>query len=62
VGSAPPLPPVPLEPSAQPDVFQVTQGRYAGEPLTFRLAADGSVTGFSASGFGYRRLVVAGDG
>ena len=59
-GSAPPPPPMLLEPAEQPHVFTVKNLRYAGEPLTFRLAPDGSVTGFSASGFVYKRLVEAG--
>jgi CubicO group peptidase (beta-lactamase class C family) len=59
-GSAPPPPPMLLEPADQPHVFTVKNQRYAGEPLTFRLADDGTVTGFSSSGFVYKRLVEAG--
>ena len=36
--------PVTLEPTDQPTVFTVRGGRYAGEPLTFSLADDGTVT------------------
>jgi hypothetical protein len=63
--TAPPTPAVPtpqpthLEPTDQPHVFVAKEGRLAGEPLTFRLAADGAVTGFTVSGFPYRRLVAA---
>ena len=51
--------PVTLEPTDQPTVFTVRGGRYAGEPLTFSLADDGTVTGFKASGFTFVRLVDA---
>ncbi|MSP14514.1 MAG: class A beta-lactamase-related serine hydrolase [Chloroflexi bacterium] len=46
-----------LRATDQPLVFMVENGRYAGEPLTFRQAADGKIKGFSASSFAYRKLV-----
>ena len=49
-------PPVTLDPTDQPTVFMVRGGRYAGEPLTFHLDAEGAVTGFTASGFSFVRL------
>lgn len=55
----PGAPPVLLEPTDQPLVFMVRNGRYAGEPLTFSLADDGSVTGFAAAGFTFVRLLEA---
>jgi len=60
VGSAPPPPPMRLEPTAEPHVFMVKNLRYAGEPLTFRTDAEGNVTGLAASGFPYKKLVPAG--
>jgi CubicO group peptidase (beta-lactamase class C family) len=57
--ATPPMSPAPvrLEPTDQPGVFTVESGRYAGEPLSFRLAPDGTVSGFVTSGFPYRKLV-----
>jgi hypothetical protein len=52
----PGAPPVTLDPTDDPVVFMVRGGRYAGEPLTFGLDADGAVTGFKASGFTFVRL------
>ncbi len=46
-----------LDPTDRPEVFTVTAGRYAGEPLTFRTDEEGIVFGFVASGFAYRRLI-----
>lgn len=46
-----------LEPTAEPHVFHVAQGRGAGELLTFHLGADGAATGFTLAGFPYARLV-----
>lgn len=54
--TSPPLPPAQLDPTDRPHVFLVRGGRLTGEPLTFRLAADGNVTGFTASGFAFRKL------
>jgi hypothetical protein len=54
--ASPPLPPAQLDPTDRPHVFLVRGGRLAGEPLTFRLATDGNVTGFTASGFAFRKL------
>jgi hypothetical protein len=51
---------IPLEPTDEPHVFMVRGGRYAGEPLTFRLADNGAVTGFVSAGFAYRKQVEAG--
>ena len=50
-------PPTTLEPTADPLTFMVRGGRYAGEPLTFALADDGTVTGFSAAGFTFVHLL-----
>jgi hypothetical protein len=47
---APPLPPARLRPTADPSVFTVLNGPSAGEPLTFHVAADGSVAGLARSG------------
>ena len=55
----PGAPPVVLEPTDQPLVFMVRNGRYAGEPLTFGLDDDGSVTGFTAAGFTFVHLLEA---
>jgi hypothetical protein len=55
-GPFPGGPPVTLEPTGEPTVFMVRGGRYSGELLTFRLSADGLVTGFEASGFHFVRL------
>ena len=52
-------PPTILEPTDNPLVFMVRNGRYAGEPLTFGLAEDGSVTGFRAAGFSFVHLLEA---
>lgn len=52
--------PAPLEPTADPHVFRVTQGRAAGELLSFQLGADGTAAGFTLAGFPYTRLVPAG--
>jgi D-alanyl-D-alanine carboxypeptidase len=52
----PGAPPTVLEPTGEPLVFMVRGGRYAGEPLTFSLADDGSVTGFTAAGFTFVHL------
>jgi D-alanyl-D-alanine carboxypeptidase len=49
-----------LEPTDEPHVFMVRGGRYAGEPLTFRQAEDGTVSGFVSAGFAYRKQVEAG--
>ncbi|MCC7370709.1 MAG: beta-lactamase family protein [Chloroflexi bacterium] len=51
-----PTPPIALEPTADPLAFMVRGGRYAGELLTFSLAADGGASGFRASGFSFVRL------
>jgi D-alanyl-D-alanine carboxypeptidase len=59
--AGPPPPPVRLSPTDAPDAFLVENGRYAGEVLRFRHSADGTVTGFSASGFAFRRLIEAAD-
>ncbi len=59
----PPLPsrpPTPLEATGQNHVFLVKSGDMAGEFLTFHFAADGAVTGFTAAGFPFRKLVEAG--
>jgi CubicO group peptidase (beta-lactamase class C family) len=48
---------IPLEATERPEVFIVTAGRYAGEPLTFRTEPNGSIGGFVASRFPFRRLV-----
>ncbi|MBI3942873.1 MAG: beta-lactamase family protein [Chloroflexi bacterium] len=45
-----------LRPTDQPLVFMVENGRYAGEPLTFRQTASGKIKGFTSSGFAYRKL------
>ena len=50
-------PPTILEPTDNPLVFMVRNGRYAGEPLTFSLAEDGAVTGFRAAGFSFVHLL-----
>jgi D-alanyl-D-alanine carboxypeptidase len=57
--SGPALPPTRLAPTEEPHIFTVLNNRYAGEPLTFRVAADGTVTGFVASGFASTRLLEA---
>ncbi|MGO9449656.1 MAG: serine hydrolase domain-containing protein [Candidatus Binataceae bacterium] len=41
-----PMPPAPLTATDKPNVFIVSAGRIAGEPLTFEFEADGRVTGF----------------
>ena len=59
-GPASPLPgapPIVLEPTDQPLIFMVRGGRYAGEPLTFSLADDGTVAGFKAAGFNFVHLL-----
>jgi len=48
-----------LEPTDNPLVFMVRNGRYAGEPLTFGVAEDGSVAGFRAAGFSFVHLLEA---
>ncbi len=63
IPSAPGMPPVPptlLEATSEEQVFLCRNGRYAGEDLTFRMAADGAVTGFAVSGFPFRKLILAG--
>jgi CubicO group peptidase (beta-lactamase class C family) len=45
-GFPPPPPPTKLIPGERPGVFIVEAGRSAGEPLTFKFAPDGGVTGF----------------
>jgi len=52
----PGAPPTTLEPTAEPTVFVVRGGRYAGETLTFRVADNGRVMGFRASGFDFIHL------
>jgi D-alanyl-D-alanine carboxypeptidase len=52
----PGAPPTTLEPTAEPTVFLVRGGRYAGEPLTFSVADDRAVTGFRVSGFDFIHL------
>lgn len=52
-------PPTILEPTEQSLIFMVRNGRYAGEPLTFSLADDGSVTGFRTAGFSFVHLLEA---
>jgi hypothetical protein len=59
--TTPPQPPTHLEPVDEPHVFLARDQRFAGERLTFHLAADGAVTGFDASGFSFRKLVEARD-
>ena len=54
------LPPIRLDPTDEPDAFEVTGGRQAGELLRFRRGGDGAVRGFAAGGFPYEKLVVAG--
>ncbi|MGO9605699.1 MAG: serine hydrolase domain-containing protein [Candidatus Binataceae bacterium] len=41
-----PMPPAPLTATDKPNVFIVSAGRIAGEPLIFEFEADGRVTGF----------------
>ena len=53
----PGAPPTVLEPTDRPLVFMVRGGRYAGEPLTFILAEDDTVTGFKAAGFTFVHLL-----
>ena len=53
----PGAPPIVLEPTGDPLVFMVRGGRYAGEPLTFSLADDGTVAGFKAAGFNFVHLL-----
>jgi hypothetical protein len=50
-------PPTVLEPTDDPLVFMVRHGRYAGEPLTFSVADDGAITGFTAAGFTFVHLL-----
>jgi CubicO group peptidase (beta-lactamase class C family) len=57
----PGAPPVTLDPTDDPAAFMVRGGRYSGELLRFTLAEDGTVTGFTASGFAFIRLVDAAD-
>lgn len=52
-------PPTHLEATDRPHVFLAKDGRWAGEPVTFRLAEDGTVAGFDATGFPFRKLVEA---
>ncbi|MGH2599874.1 MAG: hypothetical protein ACRDJ9_10860, partial [Dehalococcoidia bacterium] len=56
MAQAPAAPPTLLEPTDDPLVFMATNGRYAGEPLTFRVGSDDAVVGFKASGFVYKKL------
>ena len=46
----------------QSHVFLVKSGDMAGEFLTFLFAAEGAVTGFTAAGIPFRRLVEASNG
>jgi hypothetical protein len=57
--NAPAPPPTRLSPGETPHVFIAQTGRYAGEPVTFRLGDDGRVTGLDAAGFPLKRLVEA---
>lgn len=57
--AAPTQPPTYLDPADEPHIFLAKDQRFAGERLTFRLAADGGVTGFDVSGFAFRKLVEA---
>jgi CubicO group peptidase (beta-lactamase class C family) len=54
---APPLPPARLEPTDDPLVFTVRGGRSSGEPLTFRVSDGGVVTGFTATGFVFKKTI-----
>jgi len=51
-------PPTPLTATAKPHVFIVSTGRPAGEPVSFDLAGDGRVTGFTLGeeGYSYRKI------
>jgi D-alanyl-D-alanine carboxypeptidase len=60
MAQAPALPPTLLEPTDDPLIFMATNGRYAGEPLAFRVDPEGAVIGFKASGFAYKKLREAG--
>jgi D-alanyl-D-alanine carboxypeptidase len=53
--SFPSLPPARLEPTDQAHIFLVRDGRLAGERLAFRYALDGTVIGFTAGGFAFRK-------
>lgn len=55
-----PMPAVRLEPTDEPDAFLETSGRGAGEVLRFRRDEDGKVTGYTTTGFPWRKLVNAG--
>jgi CubicO group peptidase (beta-lactamase class C family) len=48
--------PARLAPTADPLVFRVTQGRAAGELAEFEAEEDGSIRGFTLSGFSYKKL------
>jgi CubicO group peptidase (beta-lactamase class C family) len=47
--------PARLDPTDEPHVFRVTEGRANGELLTFDVADDGAVRGFTLAGFRYHR-------
>ena len=49
------LPPAKLLETPDAEAFQFTAGRAAGELLKFRRASDGSITGFDAAGFPYKK-------
>jgi CubicO group peptidase (beta-lactamase class C family) len=51
--------PATLAPTADSLVFRVTQGRAAGELLTFTPGEDDAIGGFTLSGFTYSRLGMA---
>ena len=53
-----PISPTHLTTTREPHVFEAQDGRYAGEPVTFLLALDGTVKGFCLTGgFIFRKLV-----
>ena len=51
-----PLPPVAMIATAQPNVFVVREGRFAGEPMTFELDNQGRVVAMHLSALGGNRM------